>query len=186
MTDIFQRELNGEMIDPNDPDFEPILDVINRAFALTHELNQLPHRDPRIREITSELFGAPLGEGTTLIPPFYTDFGRNTRIGKNCMIQQCCTFFDRGGINIGDGVFIAPKVNLVTLNHDFTPGNREVTYCKPINVEDGAWIGIGATVLPGVTIGEHAIVAAGSVVTKDVPPYSVVGGNPAKVIKMIE
>ena len=101
-------------------------------------------------------------------------------------IQQCCTFFGRGGITIGNDVFIGPKVNLITINHDPNPENRSATYGRPIVIEDKAWIGINSTILPGVRIGYGAIVGAGSVVTKDVPPMTVVAGNPARFIKGIE
>ena len=111
---------------------------------------------------------------------------RGFSIGKGCWIQQGCTFFDRGGITIGNGVFIAPKVNLITINHGPNPDNRNATYGRPIVIEDKVWIGIGATVLPGVRIGYGSIVGANSVVTRDVPPMTVVGGNPAKFIKKIE
>jgi len=184
---IFERELSGEVISPNsEPEFHLLLDVINRAFELTTELNKLDYRSTRVREIMTELFDKEIDESTTLIPPFYTDFGRNTSIGKNVMIQQCCTFFDRGGITIGNNVAIGPKVNLITLNHDYRPDNRDATYCKPIILKDNAWIGINSTILQGVVIGENAIIAAGSVVTKDVPPNTIFGGNPARYIKSIE
>ena len=121
----------------------------------------------------------------TLLPPFYVDFGKNIRIGKRCWIQQGCTFFDRGGITIGNDVFIAPKVNLITINHDSDPENRSATYGRPIVIEDKVWIGINSTILHGVTVGYGSIVGANSVVTHDVSPYTVVGGNPAKFIKEI-
>ena len=183
---IFERELAGEIISPSDPDFPLIHEKIARAFELTSRLNALPFGAPETSDILAELFGSPLDPSVKLLPPFYTDFGKNTRIGKNCMIQQCCTFFDRGGITIGSGVFIAPKVNLVTLNHDQDPENRSATIAKPVVINDNVWIGIGATICPGVTVGRGSIVAAGAVVTKDVPENTVVGGNPAKIIKTIE
>lgn len=183
---IFERELAGEIISPSDPDFPLIHKTIVRAFELTSRLNALPFGSPETADILAELFGSPLDPSVKLLPPFYTDFGKNTRIGKNCMIQQCCTFFDRGGITIGSGVFIAPKVNLVTLNHDQDPENRSATIAKPVVINDNVWIGIGATICPGVTVGRGSIVAAGAVVTKDVPENTVVGGNPAKIIKTIE
>ena len=103
---------------------------------LTHKLNTLPYLGDEMKPLLKELF-AEYDESTMLIPPFYTDFGKNTRIGKGCMIQQGCVFFDRGGITIEDNVQIAPKVNLVTLNHDLSAGgNRKATYCKPIVIED--------------------------------------------------
>ena len=174
MESILVKELRGEPISPEEPEFYKILDVINESLELTTELNKLGYKDTRAREITETLFGKKLDDSTTLIPPFYTDFGKNTTIGKGCMIQQCCVFFDRGGITIGDRVFLAPKINLVTLNHDLKPENRNITVAKPIVIEDDVWIGINSTILPGVTIGKNSIVAAGSIVTKDVAPYTVV------------
>ena len=84
-------------------------------------------------------------------------------------------------------MLIPPKVNLVTLNHDLSAGgNRKATYCKPIVIEDNVWIGIDATILPGVTLGRNCVVAAGSVVTKDVPANMIAAGNPAKIVKQIK
>ena len=107
-------------------------------------------------------------------------------IGKRCFIQQCCTFFGRGGITIGNDVFVGPKVNLITINHDLDPDNRSATYGRPIVIEDKVWIGIGATILPGIKIGYGAVIGAGSVVTKEVPPMTIVAGNPARIIKNIK
>ena len=107
-------------------------------------------------------------------------------IGKGCFIQQCCTFFGRGGIAIGNEVFIGPKVNLITINHDVNPENRSATYGRPIVIEDKVWIGINSTILPGVKIGYGAIVGAGSVVTKDVPSDSLAVGNPAIVKRRLD
>ncbi len=126
-----------------------------------------------VHEYLRRITGREIDRSTTLLPPFYVDYGKNIRIGKGCWIQQGCTFFDRGGITIGDGVFIAPKVNLITINHDPNPDNRSATYGRPIVIEDKVRIGYGS------------IVGANSVVTHDVPPMTVVGGNPAKFIKKI-
>lgn len=139
-----------------------------------------------VHDYLRRITGREIDPSTTLLPPFYVDYGKNIRIGKGCWIQQGCTFFDRGGITIGDGVFIAPKVNLITINHDPNPDNRSATYGRPIVIEDKVWIGIGATVLPGVRIGYGSIIGANSVVTHDVPPMTIVGGNPARFIKKIE
>lgn len=185
MNSIFERELAGEMISPADPEYGEILSVINHALELTTKLNVLSYQNPKVREILAELFGREFPDSSLLLPPFYTDFGRNTYVGEHCMIQQCCTFFDRGGIQIGNHVQIGPKVNLITLNHDFTPQNRAATFCKPIVLEDGVWIGVGATILPGITVGKNAVVAAGSVVTHNVDPNTIVGGNPARVLKTL-
>ena len=93
---------------------------------------------------------------------------------------------DRGGIYIDDEVFIAPKVNLITINHDINPYNRPTTICKPIHIEKRVWIGVAATILPGVRIGENSIIGANAVVTKDVPSNTIVGGNPARIIQHID
>ncbi len=110
------------------------------------------------------------------------DFGKNLRVGKNVLIQQCCTFFDRCGITIGDNTFIAPKVNLITINHPADPTKRSCTYGAPITIGRNVWIGIASTVLPGVTIGDNSILGANSVVTHDVPPNTIVAGSPARKI----
>lgn len=117
--------------------------------------------------------------------PFYTDFGRNIRFGKNVFMNINCTFMDRGGITIEDGVLIGPEVKLITLNHDLNPKRRHITVCNPIRICREAWIGAGAMVMPGITVGEGAVVAAGAIVTKDVPPYTVVAGVPARVIDKV-
>ncbi|WP_415930427.1 acyltransferase, partial [Zhenpiania hominis] len=110
----------------------------------------------------------------------------NITVGKNVFINTGCRFQDQGGIRIGDHVLIGHNVVLATLNHDFAPYNRATMHPAPIHIEDRVWIGANATVVPGVTIGENSIVAAGAVVTKDVPPNTIVGGVPAKVLKRID
>lgn len=185
MNDIFERELQGEMISVNDPEYHKILDIIWNTMELTAQLNASFHSQEEVHDTLYKITGKKMDESLLLLPPFYTDFGKNITIGKNVVIQQLCTFFDRGGITIGDGVFIGPKVNLITLNHNLEPDDRSTTTAKPIVIKENAWIGINSTILPGVTIGKNAVVAAGSVVTKDVEENAVVGGNPARLIKKI-
>lgn len=184
--DILTRDLAGELVDMNDKEFPKIRDIIMRTIALTNKLNSGAHSPKKVRKIFSKIIGQKLDESTWIIPPFYVDFGRNIRVGKNFFMNQACTFMDRGGITIGDDVFIAPKVCLTTINHDFNPYNRQATFCKPIVIKDRVWIGINVTICPGVTIGENSVIAAGSVVTKDVPPNVIVGGNPARVLKELD
>lgn len=186
MKDIFKRDLSGEMVSPDDPGYDQLISAIFDTMKSAYELNSGYHSPEKVRDYLSRITGQEIDESVTLLPPFYVDLGKNIRIGKRCWIQQGCTFFDRGGITLGNDVFIAPKVNLITINHDPNPDNRSATYGRPIVIEDKAWIGINATILPGVTIGYDAIVGANSVVTRDVPPMMVVGGNPAKFIKKIE
>ena len=184
--DIFTRDREGELIHPSDEGFEGLLEVIRHTHRLTHRLNTQALSDEEVRQIFSEIIGAEVDSSTWILPPFYTDFGRNIRIGKNFFMNQGCTLMDRGGITIGDDVFIAPCVCLSTINHDFNPHNRQATFCKPIVINDRVWIGINATICPGVTIGENSIIAAGAVVTKDVPPNVLVGGNPARILREIK
>src|SRR5204863_5887826 len=127
-----------------------------------------------------------LDKSTTIFAPFFTNFGRFIQIGKNVFINHACTFLDMGGITIEDDVLIGPKVNLITENHPLDPANRKALIVKPIVVKRNAWIGAAATVMPGVTIGENSVVAAGAVVTKDVPGNTIVVGVPAKIIKELD
>lgn len=184
--DIFERDRSGEMVDMNDPEFGKILSVIHETQNLCYELNKLPPNSDKVRGIFSQIIGKEVGQDCWIMPPFFVDFGKNISVGKGFLLQQNCTFMDRGGIEIGDNVWIAPNVRITTINHDFNPYNRQATFCKGVKIGDRVWVGIGATICPGVTIGENSIIAAGAVVTKDVPPNVIVGGNPAKVIKTLE
>ena len=187
MKDIFEKDRSGEMVSPDEPGYDLLIDDIFHTMETAQELANVSVRDQkRVHELMAEILGKPLDESTTLLPPLYIDYGKPVTIGKDCFIQQCCTFFGRGGITIGNGVFIGPKCNLITINHDPNPDNRSATYGRPIVIEDKVWIGINSTILPGVRIGYGAIVGAQSVVTHDVPPMTIVAGNPARVIKKID
>nr|QGT51202.1 nodulation protein L [uncultured Firmicutes bacterium] len=184
--DIFERDLSGETISIEDKDFCKIQSVIDNAQKILAELNLSYHNKNEVRAIFSRLTGREADSSFELMPPFYTDFGKNITVGKNVFINQNCTFMDRGGITIEDHVLIAPRVNLITINHTITPKNRRDVYSKPIHICKNVWIGANVTVTQGVTIGENSIIAAGAVVTKDVPPNVIAAGVPAKVIKQIE
>lgn len=185
--DIFQRDLAGVGVDAREEEFgSKMLPRIQEAQKIIAKLNSSYHDANETREILEELMHKKLDPSLWLLPPFFTDYGRNIALGKNVFINQGCTFMDRGGIFIGDDVYIAPKVNIITINHDINHYKRTITYCKPVHIEDRVWIGLGAIILSGVRVGENSIIAAGAVVTKDVPKNSIVAGNPAKVIKKIE
>ena len=138
-----------------------------------------------IRALLSEIIGGEIDKSTTVFIPFYTNFGRHIKLGKNVFINHACSFLDLGGITIEDEVQIGPRVNLITENHPLEPDDRKSLLLSGILIKRNAWIGAGATILPGVTIGENAVVAAGAVVNKDVAANTVVAGIPAKVIKVI-
>jgi acetyltransferase-like isoleucine patch superfamily enzyme len=182
--DIFERMQAGEPIQLEDPQYPKVQAVVSRTIQLSAALNTSTDTD-QIRERLSQIFGYPLEESTTIFAPFYTNFGRFTQIGKNVFINHACSFLDMGGITLEDQVLLGPKVNLITENHPLDPSDRRALICKPIVIKRNAWIGAAATILPGVTIGENAIVAAGAVVARDVAANTVVGGVPAKFIKTI-
>jgi acetyltransferase-like isoleucine patch superfamily enzyme len=160
---------------------------VKRAMAITARLNRLTFNDAdEVRALFSELIGNKVDDSFLLIPPFYATGGADTRIGRNVFINQNCTFYDLGGIDIGDDVMIGPNVSLITSGHPIEPSRRHgFTIATPIVIERNIWIAAGATIIGGVTVGENSVVAAGSVVTRDVPPNTLVGGNPARVIRSI-
>ncbi|WP_059105290.1 sugar O-acetyltransferase [Shouchella shacheensis] len=155
------------------------------AQRITMELNTSYHSKDEIVEIFSELTGNHVDSSFMCFPPFYTDFGKNITIGKNVFFNTGCSFQDRGGISIGDGALIGMNVTISTLNHGLSMEARNTTYPSSVIIGENAWIGSSSSILPGVTIGDNAIVAAGAVVTKDVPENTVVAGVPAKVVKKV-
>jgi acetyltransferase-like isoleucine patch superfamily enzyme len=184
--DIFIRDKSGDTIRLEDPEYPLLFKVIQKAIRTTAKLNNLVTDDiQEIKKVFSELTGKEVDDTFFIIPPFYSDFGENINIGKNVFVNHACTFMDRGGITLEDNVLIGPKVNLITTNHPISPAERRATISKPVVIKKGAWIGAGATILAGVTVGENSIVAAGAVVSKDVPDNCIVGGIPAKFIKNI-
>ena len=156
------------------------------ALKITMELNTKYNPPEKVRELFSKLTASKIDESCFIIPPFHTEFGKNTKIGKNVFINSCCRFQDNGGIEIGDKTMIGPNVTIVTVNHEINPETRINAIPKPVKIGKNVWIGADCTILPGVIIGENSIIGAGSVVTKDVPANIVVAGNPAKLIKKIK
>lgn len=159
--------------------------VSQEALRITAEINGSYHKPEQLRTLFSQLIGQPVDESFALFPPFYTDCGKNIHIGKHVFINMGCKFQDQGGIFIGDGTLIGHNVVLATLNHAKSPMDRGTMIPAPIHIGKRVWIGSNATILPGVTIGDGAIVAAGAVVTKDVPENTIVSGVPAKVMRTI-
>jgi acetyltransferase-like isoleucine patch superfamily enzyme len=160
---------------------------VKRAMAITAALNRLTLNDAdEVRALFSDLIGKKLDDSFLLIPPFYTTGGLDINVGRNVFVNQNCTFYDLGGIDIADDVMIGPNVSIITSGHPMEPSQRRgFVIAKPIAIERNVWIAAGATIIGGVTVGENSVVVAGSVVTKDVPANTLVGGNPARVIRSI-
>lgn len=170
-------------------DTPEIYEFMNRmsdsARRITCRMNGSYHTQEEIRDMASELFGYRVDETFRIFPPFYTDFGRNIHVGRNVFINAACHFQDQGGITIGDGCLIGHAVVFATLNHGIAPDSRASMTPAPIVLGRNVWVGSNSTILQGVTIGDNAIIAAGSVVTKDVGADTIVGGVPARFIRHI-
>lgn len=183
-TDIFERLRKGETILPNDPEAYKMREASYQTKELLVQMNNTIN-PKEIRELLSQITATEIDESVAVFTPLYINYGKHTKIGKNVFINFDCTFLDLGGITIEDNVLIAPKVSLLSEGHPIEPENRHALIPKPIHIKKNAWIGAGATILQGVTIGENAVVAAGAVVSKDVPDNTIAGGIPAKIIKTV-
>lgn len=181
------KEFHGEEgKGAQDPRWQALFqELCQEAIRLGMELNTQYHTPEEIRKIMEKLTGKKIDETFRLFPPFYTDFGKNITFGKDVFINSCCHFQDQGGITIEEGVLIGHNVVLATINHALEPEKNRINCYAPIHIGKHVWIGSNAVILPGVTIGDWAVVAAGAVVTKDVPARTVVGGSPARIIKTI-
>lgn len=169
----------------DEPYFEAGLKEIVRSHDLSLKISAKRPTDEDFRPLLNELFQTELDPSVSIVSPFYCDNGARMRFGKNITINKGATFLSAGIIEIEDGVLIGPDVRIATVNHDLKERHHKY-YFKKVTIKKNAWICIGAIICPGVTIGENAVVAAGAVVTKDVPDNAVVGGNPAKLIKYLD
>ena len=161
-------------------------ELFQEAVRIGMELNTKYHTPEELREIMSKLIGKRVDSSFRMFPPFYTDFGKNITIGKDVFINSGCHFQDQGGIEIGDGTLIGHNVVLATINHDLNPKENRKNHYAPIKIGAHVWIGSNAAILSGVTIGDYAVIAAGAVVTRDVPAMTIVGGVPTKVLKVVQ
>jgi len=169
------------------PESAAMLASIKRAMAITAQINRLTFNDAdEVRALFSDLIGKKVDDSFLLIPPFYTTGGVDISVGRNVFVNQNCTFYDLGGLDIADDVMIGPNVSILTSSHPIEPGKRRAfVVAKPIVIQKNVWIAADVTIIGGVTVGENSVVAAGSVVTKDVPPNTLVAGNPARFIRSI-
>ena len=161
-------------------------EMSERARRITCAMNGAYHSQEELRERMGELLGHPVDPTFRLFPPFYTDFGRNIRIGRNVFINAGCHFQDHGGVTLGDGALVGHNVVFATLDHGIAPAERRTTVPAPIVLGRNVWVGSNATILRGVTIGDNAVVAAGAVVAKDVEANTIVGGVPARLLRRID
>jgi acetyltransferase-like isoleucine patch superfamily enzyme len=183
-TDIFERLRNGESISSADPEAYQLREAAYATKELLLQMNN--SADPKaIRSLLSQITGSEIDESVAIFTPLHINYGKHTKIGKNVFINMNCVFLDLGGITIEDNVLIAPKVSLLSEGHPLALESRQSLVPGHIHIKKNAWIGAGATILPGVTVGENSVVAAGAVVSKDVPDNTVVGGIPAKILKSI-
>lgn len=157
------------------------------CYDLCFEYNQLKPSDPKKKDILSLILHAQC-EQIDVLSPVTFDYGRNTTIKENTFVNINCYFMDGAKIKIGKNCFIGPYCGFYTANHPLDPDkrNKGLEQALPITIKDNCWLGANVSVMPGITIGENCVIAAGAVVTKDVPDNCLVAGVPAKVIKFIE
>lgn len=181
---IFHRLFTGEAVPFNDPDYFKIGEACNDTRKLLVKLNSETDLN-QVRKLLSDITECLIDSSTTIFPPFQINYGKNTQIGKNVFINFDCIFLDLGGIIIEDNVMLAPKVSLLSEGHPISEKDRQTLTTGKIHIKKNVWIGANATILQGVTIGENSVVAAGAIVSKDVPDNTIVGGVPATFIKFI-
>ena len=175
----------GKTLASGSPMFQKMVEVSAETRRLVAEMNAGWREPEEIREFMARITGGNAGPGLRIFPPFFTDFGKNIRLGADVFINSGCCFQDQGGITIGDRALIGHQVVIATINHGMAADERADNRLAPVKIGANVWIGAHATILPGVTIGDNAIVAAGAVVHRDVAANSIVAGCPAKFVKNI-
>lgn len=185
MQDVFTRLKSGETLSANDSGYIELNKEVEKTRRLVDEMNSSHQTQKSLTYYLRQITGTDVDESVQIFLPFYIAYGKNTRLGKNVIINFSCTFLDLGGITVEDDVLIGPNTNIITEEHPQNPQQRHGLHSRPVVIRRNAWLGAGVIVLPGVTIGENAIVGAGSVVTKDVPDNAVVVGSPAKIVKYL-
>ena len=176
----------GKLVPEQDGLRQLISDIQTENQPLVQELNTQVQTVTNTRQIVEQLTKEKIDDTVTINVPFQTDFGRHIHFGKHIYVNKDVFMVDLGGIFIEDDVLIGPRAKLISVNHPLKPADRHKLELKSVTIKKNAWIGADATILPGVTVGENAVVAAGAIVSKDVPANTVVAGVPAKVINIIE
>ena len=178
---VYKLMDQGGPTDTREPYFREAVEEMMRSRTLCAKANAAMPDDPGYVTYLEELFGRKLDD-VRILTPFICDFGNRVKFGKNVFINHSAIFSASGGIEFEDGAMAAPGLRIATINHDMNRRHTIYTYGK-VTVKENAWLGMNVTLCPGVTVGRYAVVAAGAVVTHDVPDYAVVGGVPAKVIR---
>ena len=183
MISEWQKMVSGELYDPGDRE---LVQARRRARDLLRELNGLTdEQEDERRGILASLFGKG-GESARVQPPFYCDYGTNIELGKHVFFNFNCVVLDVARVSIGDYSIFAPAVQIYTATHPLDAELRRTReYGKPVVIGSDVWVGGGAIILPGVTIGSRTVIGAGSVVTRDIPDDVVAAGNPCRVIREI-
>lgn len=181
---VYKLMDQGGPTDVREPYFKEAVDEMMRARTLCFNANNVSPDDPTYNKYLEQLFNRKLDD-VRILTPFICDFGNRVTFGKNVFINHSAILSASGGIEFQDGVSIAPGVRIATINHDFNNRHTIYTYGKVV-IKKNAWIGMNVTICPGVTIGENSVIAAGAVVTKDIPANVVAGGVPAKIIKELD
>ena len=165
---------------------DSVMEQQKKARILTQKLNTMDRSDYKgIGEVVKELLGK--SEGAWINPPFYCDYGFNIEVGRNFFANYNCTMLDVAKITIGANCFMAPNVSIYTAGHPVHPDvrNAMLEYGMPVTIGDNVWIGGNVIICPGVTVGSNCVIGAGSVVTKDIPDWTIAAGNPCRVIRRI-
>ncbi|KAJ5892195.1 uncharacterized protein N7473_008423 [Penicillium subrubescens] len=191
MSDDYEKMISGMLYNPLLPSLE---EARHRCRILTNDYNNLDPRtvpSEKIRDVRFELLQklvGRVGEGSFVEPPFRPDYGCNVVIGRDCFINWNLSILDTSLVILGDRIQMGPNVGIYTAGHETSVLSRRkyIEFGHPVRIGDDCWIGGNVVILPGVTIGEGCTIGAGSVVTKDIPPFSVAVGSPCKVIKTIQ
>jgi maltose O-acetyltransferase len=176
-----EKMLQGELYRPDDPELQAALAA---AKAWMDDYNALTLRTPAERHALLRRGLALVGAGSVIRPPFFCDYGTNIRIGAGVFLNFNCVILDVAPVTIDDGAQIGPAVQIYAADHPRDPAQRRagLELGRPVRIGRNVWIGGGAILLPGITVGDDAVIGAGAIVTRDVPPGETVAGNPARRI----
>ncbi len=180
---IWDKLKSGEAVDMMSEEYAPVVEELFRVDTALYHINHTAPRSEEQQQAWNKFYDGEVPKDVAIMSPVQIDFPKQIEYKGKCFINHSFTAMSIGGIEIGDGTQIGPHVTIVTDNHDLD--NRYVLRCKTVKIGKNVWIGAGASIMPGVTVGDNAVIAGGAVVIKDVPDNAVVGGNPAKVIKML-